>query len=431
MPPLCVQYLPDDVPPLRPWMQILDRPCIVERIFLYLTAGDIVRMGRTCSAGRLAVQIFRNDHFSINRHLSRFFRHPLAFRSLQAATGTLISGSSALQFLNRTFYAKSDLDLYTHPGYAKQVGRWLIDVEAYQYLPKSSADIQSFENVACVEWSPSYHASADPSMTHNDDDEEEYYYSGLHDVYFFQKTNATGERLRIQIMSAQNTPLQCILRFHSSTSCRDPFILALTIEGGPLACVMNFITFNAAYSLYPKATFDHTLNLALRNDCYNDQRCLAKYAHRGWRTIGNFWPQDNTTAQLFALDQDRFVGDSICWTILLDLEGVQNRPRLSSTSDAFDWDPAERNSWSLATTSAYPWRASTTFSFAKSPVFRFTYLCANEPLRFALTSFGRKQGVLQWKRVKRRKLKLGSRTDWTWYDSLVPDIIAGFPPHNA
>ena len=192
---------------------------------------------------------------------------------------------------------------------------------------------------------------------------------------------------------------------------------------------MNFITFNAAYSLYPKATFEHTVNLALRNDCYNDQRCLAKYARRGWRTIGNFWPQDDATADIFALDRQRFVGDDKCWTILLDLEGVQTRPRLSPTSDPFQWDPVEHNSWCLSTTSAYPWRASTTFSFVKSPVFRFTYLCANDSLRFALNAFGRKQGVLQWKRVRRRKIRLGSAPDWIWNDSLVPNIIAKFSPY--
>ena len=183
MPLLCIQYLPDDTPPKPLWMQILDRPCIVEHIFLYLAVGDILRMGRTCTAGRLAVIIFRNDHFSINRHLSHFFHHPLTFRSLQAATGTLISGSSTLQFLNRTLYANSNLDLYTHPSYAKEVRKWLIDVEGYQYLPKLTVDVASFEKVECVEWSPSYNASADPSMTHNNDGDEEYFYSGLHDIY--------------------------------------------------------------------------------------------------------------------------------------------------------------------------------------------------------------------------------------------------------
>ena len=132
---------------------------------------------------------------------------------------------------------------------------------------------------------------------------------------------------------------------------------------------MNFITFNTAYSLYLKVTFDHGVNLTLHNNCYNDQCCHAKYTCCRWRTISNFWPQDKATVQLFTLGHKHFVGDDRCWTILLDLKGVENRLCLSSMLELFTWDPVEHNSRSLATSSRHPWRASTMFLCAKSPIF--------------------------------------------------------------
>jgi hypothetical protein len=53
---------------------------------------------------------------NINRILKRFFPEPDVFRVLQRQTGTLISGSQALQFFDRTFYPESDLDLFLFPG---------------------------------------------------------------------------------------------------------------------------------------------------------------------------------------------------------------------------------------------------------------------------------------------------------------------------
>ena len=57
--------------------------------------------------------------------LSRYFHHPETFRHLQATTGTVISGSSALQFFDRSYYAKSDLDLYVPLAWRAKVGQYL------------------------------------------------------------------------------------------------------------------------------------------------------------------------------------------------------------------------------------------------------------------------------------------------------------------
>ena len=207
---------------------------------------------------------------------------------------------------------------------------------------------------------------------------------------------------------------------------------------------MNFIAFDAAYSLYPQATFEHVINLALKNDKYRDQRCVAKYAKRGWRTIANCWPQDDEIARLFCLNNERFVGDDSSWTMRLDTKKTPKRPRLSPRSEPFAWDPASMNSWRLAPTTSIPWKVAPTFTLVKTPVFKFTYMCASDSICHALRTFGNQQGLLQWTSVPNREARLTMPIDWSWYvsrcpssitmfipvrwDSLVPDILHAFRP---
>lgn len=55
---------------------------------------------------------------------------------MQRATGTVISGSQALQFFRRERYAGSDLDLYCRFDTARAVGEHLQHAEGYIYVPK-------------------------------------------------------------------------------------------------------------------------------------------------------------------------------------------------------------------------------------------------------------------------------------------------------
>ena len=427
-----ISYPPNMPPRPATWIQILDRPPICHELFAYLSPASLFRFARTCKWARDAATMYCKTAFDIDVILHRFFLHPLAFRALQASTGTLISGSTALQLLNRTQYRSSDLDLYTHPGYAKEIGLWLVRCNNYHYVTHRGGVQIPFNDVQCIEWSPSRTTSPQ-----SDDDDGEYPYSGLHDVYCFQKTSADGKVVRVQIMSSYNTLMECFMAFHSSTSRY--YISHRTLEHLCAACVMNFIAFDAAYSLYPRATFEQHLNLALTIDSYNDQRCVAKYARRGWRTAGNFWPQDEYTTALFSINEQRFVSDDLCWKLNLDVKRLPRKPRLSPRSEAFPWDPASITSWTLHTTTCSPWKVAPKFMLVKTPVFRFTYMCATDTMRDTLSTFGNQQGLLQWRRVDERETRVTMPADWSWYvspcvrfrttidhsrwDSMVPVIL--------
>lgn len=192
---------------------VLTRPPIFDGIFSRISPATFIRFGRTCRVARDAVHNFCSRAFSINRHLLRFFSDPIGFRSLQARTGTLISGSNALQFFDRSFYPESDLDLYTHPGHTREVGLWLIH-EGYQFVPSPSQE-GSFEELVGNDWdglARRYYQDIDEDMQTG----QQYRVSGVQAIFSFTKI-AAGKELKVQIMEAKTTPLQCILGFHSGT----------------------------------------------------------------------------------------------------------------------------------------------------------------------------------------------------------------------
>lgn len=198
---------------------ILHRPEIVDSIFASLSPANAVRFQRVARVTRDIMHFVNGSSYSIYKHLRRFFVDPLDFRSLQARTGTIISGSNALQFLDRTCYPGSDMDLYTHPGHTKAVGKWLIK-EGYIYEPQTEDDPLDFFDVDFDSWTPWITSPDSDDPASMDGMDFDYSLPGIRGIYHFVKYY-NGEQREIQIMATVNTPIQCILAFHSST-CSNP-----------------------------------------------------------------------------------------------------------------------------------------------------------------------------------------------------------------
>jgi len=101
------------------------------------------------------------------------------------------------------------------------------------------------------------------------------------------------------------------------------------------ACVVNFITHEKAYSLYPwHATFEKRCSLAFRFKRTARTEAYRKYAKRGWKILdgitGNEFHDLNSSVPC----GPRHVGDSKTWTI----------PILPKIDASF---PEGLNSWSL------------------------------------------------------------------------------------
>jgi hypothetical protein len=352
---------------------------------------------------RNAIETFNRSAYSINKHLGYFFSDRLGFRSLQARTGTLISGPYALQFLDRTHDPESSLDLYTHPGRAREVGLWLM-AEGYVFQPDSDNEPQTFHDVDFDSWTPWIPPTNDIFDWSVNLEPESTLPGGVRDTYRFQRVRG-GQKREIQIMAAVHTPMQCILEFHCSKSINglQGFLLTPVAK----ACIMNFITYEGAYSLYPWTTFEARRNLALIDDSHLD---IAKYAERGWRTVSSLLPNIATD---FFVGVPRFSNDGSTWRVPLNTEGVQPPPPLSDASVICTKDPSAFNSWVISATNS-GWSVSPQMGVLKSGILRYCYTCADIRLRDALKSRFAKEWDSQLERI--RLLPDEEReAAWIWY----------------
>jgi hypothetical protein len=280
------------------------------------------------------------------------------FRYWQSRTGMLISGSTALQFLDRSFYPESDLDIYVEHLYADRIAYWLLSI-GYEFVPRKQ-QTKDFR----IAYQAIHHGTPHHLHVFFPADSTGYFGKGVSEVYDFHKSHPDR---KIQLITSYHSALELVLNFHSSQCIVLPIISEFLKNWA--ACVMNFITHEKAYSLYPRATFEERRSLVHSSGASwrEDARAVArtKYAGRGWLIVNRLTQAeiDNRTSA-FAYGR-RVVGDQYCWT--LDV-----LPKLADLPQGF----VESNSWGLYFTQNR--QAEMKLSLLKMPELRFSYTVADE-----------------------------------------------------
>ncbi|KAJ8081043.1 hypothetical protein PM082_017883 [Marasmius tenuissimus] len=305
-------------------------------IFSCLDPGDIIHYSQTCREAYRQVQSYWTRALCIYRLLLPFFSKDEAqqFRVIQTLTGTLISGSTALQFFGRITYPDSDLDIYVEHRYCQPVASFLQKV-GYKFEPRVSqhSTLESAIEYVSLDFDDFY-----------DEDAEEERERGFAGVF-----NMIRGKQKIQLITARHSPIHIILNFHSTV-------------------VMNVISHSHAYSLYPKATFQKSLSMICYH-CNGVKRMspLLKYMKRGWRMIDyegvEFVPSPTQTGEVkstkalpgrhgrtFRKDRVRYLGDSYCWTHkLADIQTLHSAlTPLALEEMQTGFCALESNSWELA-----------------------------------------------------------------------------------
>ena len=178
-------------------------------LFHYLSPLNIARMASVSRTLYSAVKQYRGRAYNINKRLERFFPKDqvLSFRSLMARTRMVISGSFALQFLDRSFYPESDLDLYAHPDKGIiEIGNFLTS-QGYAYQPEPWQSL-NFQDGAEHMLENTNAEHEDPGLL--------YPFKSIRAVYTFERP--VEGHSRVQIVVSHISPLASILEFHSSMS---------------------------------------------------------------------------------------------------------------------------------------------------------------------------------------------------------------------
>lgn len=185
--------------------RILTNDLLYHSIFDDLSPAGLLRLSRTCRTAHASVNAYIASTFNINKLLLRYFPDPIAFRSLQARTAMLISGSTALQFFSRLIYPDSYLDLYIHGGYREEIGRWLL-AQSYVYCPNRVQD-------------PDFDTEAKKKQ-HRPDLPTHYSTAETMSVLTFKKSPSidaeTELTVQVKVSFSRSPLMQTIFRFHSS-----------------------------------------------------------------------------------------------------------------------------------------------------------------------------------------------------------------------
>lgn len=182
--------------------KIMTNDLLMATILDMSTPATVIRFSQTCREAQLVFKSYMSRAFRLERNLSRFFSDPLEFRRLQARTATLISGSTALQFFDRSFWPESDLDVYVHMQFTKEVGKYLLQ-EGYTFIPGriQAEDFEVASEASVIKENPDF-----------------YSFRGVASVFTFQKETA-DDMLKVQLIVARRSGVEVILHFHSSMLC--------------------------------------------------------------------------------------------------------------------------------------------------------------------------------------------------------------------
>ncbi|THU87492.1 hypothetical protein K435DRAFT_681572, partial [Dendrothele bispora CBS 962.96] len=257
-----------------------------------LSPRDRLRYSLACRETCDYVTSFNERAFRVAHVLRRYFPDASLlskFRYLQYYLDVVISGSTALQFLERTTFKNADLDLYMNYEAVPQFKRFL-EAAGYVWTPRCPHEMTAYCNLYEV------YATVPPHIP--------YEARGIVKVFNFLREGET-----VQVIATKNGPMDAILGFHST-------------------CVMNVITFSHAYSLFPYTTFHSNANVRIARRFSSApaimtyKAAIEKYEQRGWQSA--FIPSSDVYLKLCSEFRTglRYVGDSLCWTVAL--EGIAN-----------------------------------------------------------------------------------------------------------
>ena len=166
---------------LEIWHNILD----------LLPVRDIFRLSRTSVLMSNSVRQYWSSKLNVMRVLRPFFRsneQTHLFLEMMHRTGAIVSGSTALQLFERTYFEGSDLDLYVNDENSGEVGHWL-----------SESGFGRIEQDAEKE-----------KMVIGDS------YPAVEEILKVEAYTTTFSSKVVEVITTKNAPVLAVIKFHSS-----------------------------------------------------------------------------------------------------------------------------------------------------------------------------------------------------------------------
>nr|POF17871.1 hypothetical protein CFP56_13283 [Quercus suber] len=250
--------------------------------------------------------------WSIDEHLTRWFRDPKSLRRILDENDGLISGSAALQFFAQpTAWQPRDIDVYCHCLQAETLHQHLLEKQDCIFVQSKIGEDTMY---------PVYY---------------------LREVRYYTCLSAVTRQVeQIQLVVVGPEPVFDITSVATDPQFEHYDPLAAIIEGFHSTVVMNLIMGTQAISLFPNTTFvRHKNHLCTRLDNAKE-RGVEKYVERGW-ALAEVLPRDRAKASN-PMRYSRSIADSYCWRISYGQQGVSKMSTgLHSDEPAPHWTIAE------------------------------------------------------------------------------------------
>ncbi|KAG8527294.1 uncharacterized protein KY384_008038 [Bacidia gigantensis] len=252
---------------------------VFRRLCDFLDIQDIIHLTRTCKKFSGLYSYLLPILWNVDKRLERFAQQPEIFRSQMGLYDALITGSFAVQFFERVTWPKAALDIYIERGHKMD--------SFCEYLGSTES---------CTDRAPRESEQCEPFLLDED----------LFEVRHFTTPRTESE---IRVVGTPDHPLRTILDLSHST------------------VVVNFITWNKAYAIFPLPTFCQHRGYLLQQLDDWERPLVQEYSRRGWTIEEMMWPEDH--CKNHPLRPQRRTGDQQSWIIPFNAFNV----KLSSTPD--------------------------------------------------------------------------------------------------
>ncbi|KAK7032072.1 hypothetical protein VNI00_013441 [Paramarasmius palmivorus] len=253
---------------------------------------DLARLKRVSRFVRSLVLIYEGSVFTLHRLYGSFFPASVIerFRVLLLSTRALVSGSAVVQFLSRSTFEPSDLDVFVNHVHVLVVGTFLQEV-GYRFVPLTTVvrDGVKVSEQQDPDFEVAVRAEFCHSIPNTGDVADRYELTTIGGVFNFVKDGGS----KVQVVSARTEPVEAIL-----------------------ALVMNIATATEVISFYPRTSFVYKRALYLKQFTGAVAAAKEKYEARGWESYDVLSAVEFLRRGLEVSGKIRWVGDPHCWVVL-------------------------------------------------------------------------------------------------------------------
>lgn len=173
---------------------------------------NVVDLNRVASTSR-SIHAALQQCWTVDTGLARWFDNPFDFRQMLGNCGAVVSGSTAVQFFDRTRYPASDLDIVIPITTTYSMGLWLME-NGYTFQPRGTDFTDFVASLVTVMKRSRSHRLAKPMIRVFD--------------FYGHPLSASDTGRHVQLITTRDDPFAHILQYHSSECANLASIAVLT-----------------------------------------------------------------------------------------------------------------------------------------------------------------------------------------------------------